>query len=252
MQSAPYFEKLGSKGEPLVMLHGWGQNLESLKPMAQLLSVNHRLILIDLPGFGKSSPPAMVWDSFQYADQVKEVLQSLDIKSFSVLGHSFGGKVAMSLAVRYPEMINKLILLAPSGLKRKRNTQAWAKFYAIKYLGRLVKKFDKLFRANWFETAFIPRFGSADYKQAKEMRAVLVKSVNEDFTPHLAKIHAPTLLMWGEEDQETPVEMAKRLQNQIRNAKLALFQHKGHYLFQECGSHLCAYHIRSFLRGENG
>lgn len=247
-----HYETLGTKGPHLVMLHGWGQNLESLKAMGQHLSQTSRVLLFDLPGFGKSLPPDGVWDSFQYAHALMQLLQSLDVKNFSVLGHSFGGKVAMSLAVAYPEQIDKLILLAPSGLKRKRTFAGWARFLAIKYAGRLVKYADKAFGTKWFETAFIPRFGSSDYKQAKEMRAVLVKSVNEDFTPHLAKIHAPTLLMWGEEDQETPKEMAERMQKEIRHCTLMCFPHKGHHPFQECGSHLCAYHIRSFLRGNNG
>ena len=86
------------------------------------------------------------------------------------------------------------------------------------------------------------------------MRAILVKSVNEDFAKQFEEkaIVAPTLILWGEQDQETPKDMAMRLHDMIASSKLYIFPHKDHYVFQECGSHLCAYYIRSFLRGSNG
>lgn len=252
MQSAPYLEKIGSSGPFLIMLHGWGQSLQALKPLAELLSASYQVILFDLPGFGKSAPPSDAWDSFQYAEYLMKTIQGLGIQRFSVLGHSFGGKVAMSLVVSFPTHVDSLILIAASGLKRKRTFINALRFYAIRALGKVVKRSDKLLGTNWFSTYFVERFGSKDYKQASQMRGVLVKSVNEDFTPHLAKIHVPTLLLWGELDQETPPDIAERLNRHIKRSTLHMFPNKDHYLFQECGAHLAAYYIRPFLKENHG
>lgn len=247
-----HFEKISHQGPPLVLLHGWGQNLESLRPVAQLLAPNYQVYLFDLPGFGKSPAPTSTWDSFQYADALRNQLQVLGVDTFSIVGHSFGGKVAMSLAVRYPDKVQNLVLLAPSGLKKKRSWLELSRFYAIRLLGKATKKWDTLFRTSLFESYFIPRFGSKDYKNAKEMRAILVKSVNEDFTPHLKQIEAKTLILWGEKDQETPVEIAMRLHKEIAASTLAIFPHKDHYLYNDLGSHLVAFYIRNFLRAHHG
>lgn len=240
-------EKLNATGFPLLMLHGWGQSLDSLKPLGSLLTCSSEIHLIDLPGFGLSPPPATTWSSFDYADRLIAYLDAHNIPQADFLGHSFGGKVAMSLAIRYPERIRRLILMAPSGIKRKRTPLGYCRFKSIQWLGKTLKGIDRLTGSHLFNTQFIPRFASADYRQSGEMCSILVRSVNETLEPILGTIKAPTFIFWGEQDQETPLEMAHRLHRLIPSSRLLLLPHKGHQLFQDVGSHLCAYHLIPFL-----
>ena len=240
-------EQISQKGFPLLMLHGWGQSSEALKSLGTLLSSKCQVHLADLPGFGRSSPPDEVWNSFQYAERFIKYLDEQNISQTDLLGHSFGGKVAMSLASRFPDRVRKLTLIAPSGLRRKRTWTEQCRYQAIRWSGKGIKAIDKLLRTNFFKQNFAPRFGSADYKQAGPMRSILVKSVNEDLSEHILMIKAPTLILWGEDDRETPLEMAKRLHRLISNSRLLVFPGKGHQLYHDAGSHLCAYHILPFL-----
>lgn len=252
MYSKAVYEKFGEKGPVIIGLHGWGQTLEALKPMAELLAENNQVYLFDLPGFGKAKAPPTTWDSFAYGEYILQTMQQLGIDTFSLFGHSFGGKVAMSIAASNPKKVRSLILLATSGLKKKHSLQQKIHFKSISAFRKLIKTADRLLKTNWFETFFIPRFASKDYKNAGNMRPVLVKSVTEDFTPHLKRICCPTLILWGDKDTETPVEMAYRLQQGIQHSKLLIFTHKDHYLFNQCGHHLCAYYMNPFLKEIHG
>lgn len=230
------------------MLHGWGQTLQSLKPMGELLSAGRAVHLIDLPGFGASPAPDSVWSSFDYAEQLVAYLNAHQIHRIDLLGHSFGGKIALSFAATYPERVRSLTLMGTSGLKRQRSFASACRMKAILWAGKVLKQVDLLFKTEHFKRWFIPRFGSVDYLKADPlMRKILVKSVNEDLTPHLSKIKAPTLLLWGEDDTETPVELAQRLKQSIPSSQLIIFPYKGHYLTHDVGSHLCTYHLLRFL-----
>lgn len=244
-------EIIGQNGFPLILLHGWGQNLTHMKPLAECLSHHSEVHLIDLPGFGHSTLPNGVWDSFQYADRIIAYMDEKQIKQADFLGHSFGGKVAFSLASRYPERVRHLVLLASSGLKRKRTWLQSSRLFAIRNGGKLLKGIDRLIKTDFFKTQFSARYGSTDYQQAGAMRPILVKSVNEDLEDILSTVKAPTLLLWGEQDSETPVEVAKRFQNQIKNSKLILFPGKDHHLHHEVSAHLCASYILPFLHADS-
>lgn len=238
--------ELKGNGPPLLMLHGWGQTHEALLPLGNLLVPVSQPYLFDLPGFGKSPIPNDVWNAFDYADHFIRYLDQQKIKRTSLLGHSFGGKISLCLASRYPERVDKLILLAPSGIPSKRTL----KRKVIRLAGKAIKTCDSLFGTSYFATQFSPRFGSADYKNAGAMRSILVRSVNEDLTPYLSKIQCPTLFLWGKKDLETPYEMGERYAALIPGARLVGFAHHDHYLAKDVGSHLCATHCIPFLRGD--
>ncbi len=240
-------KQIGHNGNHLLMLHGWGQSHQNLQQLGELLAPNHHIHLIDLPGFGLSPHPGDTWNTFQYAERLAQYLHEHNIDRCHILGHSFGGKVAMSFAIMYPHLTNRLILIAPSGLKRHRSLPDKLRMKAIQFFGKTLKSIDVLFKTALFQDHFAPKYGSVDYRNAGAMRAILVKSVNEDLSDKIATIKAPTLLLWGENDTETPPEIAIRLQMLIEGSKLILFPQKGHNLFHDCGSHLCASYIAPFL-----
>lgn len=238
------------KSRPLLCLHGWGQSHRNLEQLATLLTCESDPILFDLPGFGKSQAPASAWSAADYAKRLIQYMDEQEIRQTSILGHSFGGKIAMCAAINYPQRIHKLILLAPSGLLPKLSWKKKIRQMGIRLTAKAVKKIDQICQTTFFEDTFIPRFGSADYQSAKEMRAILVKSVNEDLFPLLHQIQCPTLLLWGEKDIDTPLEMGYRLHAAIPNAQIYTFPHHNHYLQKDVGAHLMASYIIAFLKGQ--
>ncbi len=245
---SPYHvEVLGHSGFPLCILHGWGQSMVQTKPLGELLASHSQVYLWDLPGFGKAPPPEEIWSSKDYASWLLSWMEKSGLEKIDLLGHSFGGKIALSFAAAYPEKVHRLILIGASGLKRKRSFPNKIKLFSLKMAAKGLKGFDYLSGGNIFQSWFVPRFASSDYRQAGPMRKILVKSVNEDLSNDIAAITTPTLLLWGEADTETPLETGVKMHHLIAGSQFYSFPAKGHYLFADCGAHLCASYIRPFL-----
>lgn len=228
------------------MLHGWGQSLESMRPLGDLLSRFHTVFLLDLPGFGKSSPPESDWDTVEYASCVLRFLDENNLKKVHLIGHSFGGRVGIRLASRYPDRIETLTLINSGGLKRTLKGRKLIRARSIGWLSRLTKYADQTFGTRLFQNWFVPRYGSSDYKNAGDLKNILVKTVSEDLTIDASKIPVATFLLWGELDEETPVEMGYRLKRLIPKCKLVVLPGKDHFPFIDEGAHLCAHYILLF------
>jgi pimeloyl-ACP methyl ester carboxylesterase len=242
--------RIGRVGvRPVLMLHGWGRSLDSLLPLAELLAEVADVHLIDLPGFGGSGMPDGVWGTKEYAEIIRRYLEGQNLTHVALLGHSFGGKVSIKFAEKYPERVERLILIDSSGLKPIKSFKKKLHFLMISVLRRCARLIEKYAGLEVYKNWFIPRFASADYLSAGPLKETFVKVVNEDLAASVAKISAPTLLLWGEEDTETPLEMAHRLKGLLRNASLVVLPGKGHYPFEGSGAHLCAHYIGSFLKG---
>ena len=94
----------------LVYLHGWGQNIKMMMPIAKPFIKKYSVLIVDLPGFGESDEPKETWSIYDYADCMNEMFEELNIKNPILIGHSFGGKVSLAYATKYKT--NKLVLLA--------------------------------------------------------------------------------------------------------------------------------------------
>lgn len=245
--SALHFVRLGKGGVPLVMLHGFGNTLENLRPLGELLSDGREVILIDLPGFGNSPPQESVVSAEDFAAVLKGFLDAEGIMQINLAGHSFGGKIAMMFSALYPERVRKEVLIASSGLKRKRKLLQYLRFQSIKTLGKSVKVFDRLSGKQLFSSWFAPKFGSSDYNLFPHVRNILVRSVNENVDDKIVRIKTPTLILFGGRDQETPPEMGQRLSRMIQGSKLVIYPTLGHKPFEDVGRHLMQKHIHQFL-----
>ncbi len=190
-------------GEPLLMLHGWGQSSLSFMGAASLLEEKYRTLVPDLPGFGFSEPPPEAWGSAEYARAIAGLPRSAGFESVNVLGHSFGGKVALALATAYPELVKRLVIVASPivqlplepGVRRRSR-----RFAMLRRAATLLPPLRERM-LSWGRE----RFGSADYKSAGVLRPTLVRVVNEDMRPLLASVQAPVLLIWGSLDTEVPL-----------------------------------------------
>jgi pimeloyl-ACP methyl ester carboxylesterase len=218
------FIQYGNKsGKNIVLLHGWGQNIEMMDPIGKRLQKDFYITIIDLPGFGKSSEPTYGYTVYDYFEIVDELLRKLKIKNPIMIGHSFGGRISIIYAAK--KGVEKLVLLA-SPFKRsvKKNT------FKIK----LLKFLKKVPVVKELESYMKTKIGSRDYRNATPiMRLILVNTVNEDLTEYLKQIELPTLLIWGDLDTEAPLEDAKYAETIMKDAGLIIYQGATHYAYLE-------------------
>jgi pimeloyl-ACP methyl ester carboxylesterase len=247
--------QLGSGDQTLLMMHGWGQNLRALQPMAELLADSPqerlrqrvKIHVLDLPGFGKSPPPPEDWNTTQYADRVLAYMDECGIERTDLLGHSFGGRVSMRLAHKYPDRVRSIVLINSGGLQRQRTFQQSLRSQWIKTMRSAFKvsPVNRQALLDWHSQ----KYGSRDYLNAGVLRGTMVKTVSEDVTEIVKQIKAPVLLLWGEADTETPVEMAHRYHRLFPNSQLITVPRRDHFIYQAEGAHLCAYYVQNFLAG---
>jgi pimeloyl-ACP methyl ester carboxylesterase len=240
--------KIGNSGYPIIMMHGWGQSLESLRALGELLAGSCQVYLVDLPGFGRSPLQADDWDTIQYAERIVAYMDAVGIAKADLLGHSFGGRVSIRLASRYPDRVRSVILVNSHGLRSHVTGKKKMRATIMKFMSNSLKKIDQIFKTQLFQNWFVPRYASVDYKNAGPLRKILVKTVNEDASDDASKITNPTFLLWGELDTETPVELGQRLNQLIQGSKLVVMPGKDHFPFLRGGEHLCARHILNFLQ----
>ncbi len=240
--------RLGSPNNPpLIILHGWRQSIQVMRPLGELLADQADVHLIDLPGFGGSAAPEETWGTADFAKAVLSYLDQSKLSSCDFLGHSFGGKTSMKIAATHPERVRSLILIGSSGIPGHPNFQRRLKIKAIRALRSVLRILQNKAGIKLYDQWFIPRFASPDYKTAGNLRNTFVKIVNEDLSAELASVTARALLIWGELDTETPPEMGQRISNLIQRSRFIVLDGKDHYPFIGAGASLCAYHIKQFL-----
>jgi pimeloyl-ACP methyl ester carboxylesterase len=224
---------LQGAGRPVVLLHGWGTSSQSLLGVAATLAEGFHVLAVDLPGFGWSDPPPVAWGSAEYAAHVEGLLDETAVGPAAVLGHSFGGRVAIRLAASRPERVTRLVLVASAGIRRARRPRDYVRLGVTKLLNGCLRlplagRLARPAAARWRE-----RVGSRDYKAAGRMRPTLVRLVNEDLAPLLPRVEAPTLLLWGDRDEEVGKAAVLTMAGMIRGARLRVFQGAGHFPFQD-------------------
>lgn len=211
------------KGKNVVLLHGWGQNISMMDPIGKRLEKDFYITNIDLPGFGNSSEPTYGYTIYDYYEVIDELLTKLKIDNPILIGHSFGGRIAIVYAAK--KKVDKLVLLS-SPFKRslKKNT--------LKV--KILKTLKKIPVLNELEAFMKTKIGSTDYKNATPMmRTILVNTVNEDLTEYLKQINAPTLLVWGSLDNDVSLEDAKYAESIMKDAGLIIYEGATHYAYLE-------------------
>ncbi len=233
------FYEVEGVGETVVLLHGWGGQAVSFKPVFDYLVSGYKAYALDLPGFGSSDLPPCPWGADDYALFVSAFFTKLGVSKASIIAHSFGGRIAIVLAAKHPEKVNKLILVDSAGIKPRRTLKyhvrvSIAKIGRLLFSRRLFGKYGEKVR-----DAISRLVGSKDYQDAGEMRGTFTKIVNEDLKPILPKIRASTLLVWGEKDTATPVSHAKIMEKEIGDAGLVVLQNAGHFSYLDSCPQFC-------------
>lgn len=239
------FSATGS-GADVVLMHGWGCDLSIWNGVYDHLEkAGFRVTSLDFPGFGESVEPSVPWGMEEYAAWFEKFLATRGIEDPVLIGHSFGGRVALIHASRKP--VGKVVLVDAAGVKPRRSAGYYMKvlsFKAFKCLAPIVlgkRKATELIEARRAKA------GSADYNAASPtMRGTLSRVVNEDLRRFMPSISAPTLLVWGEKDTATPLKDAKTMERLISDAGLVVFPGAGHYSFLERPAQFAAI-LDSFL-----
>jgi len=188
------------QGHDVVCLHGWDQNISMFAPTQRFLSPWFRVTVLDLPSFGESSHPDEPWGVEEYTLNLKVFCDRLGIVDPILIAHSFGARLAILYAAQYP--VKRLILTGAAGLKPRRGPDYYAKIFTYK----AAKQLFKLKMLEPYKDKLSKTFGSADYKNADGVkRQSFVKIVNSDLKRYLKHIPVPTLLVWGDKDDATPL-----------------------------------------------
>lgn len=226
------YTRYGRGQKDVVFLHGWGGSKKSFAALSDALSSSYNVTLLDFYGFGDtaaSEKPLFVRD---YADAVIEILDKENIEKATFVGHSFGGRVALVLGSEYKERVDKLVLIDAAGVPPRRGLRYKIRVFLHKFLVKLGFKGLK---------------GSSDYAALTDTERQTFKNiVNEDLTPCLPKISAPTLILWGKDDKDTPLYMAEILKENIANSGLTVLE-GGHFAYLS-SHHTVLNALKYFLR----
>ncbi len=217
-----YIQYGNDKGKDIVLLHGWGQNIEMMKPLGDLLADNYHITIIDLPGFGKSKEPATILDVGDYTEIVHDLLKSLKVVKPTLIGHSFGGRISIRYGASYD--VEKLVLCGAPCVKTKKELTLKEKML------KSVKKLPGMEKLADIAKNYI---GSTDYKNASPMmRDILVKVVGEDLSEYAKKIKVPVILIWGEYDEAVPLEEGRMLEKLLSDGAMIVLPGT-HYAYLE-------------------
>ena len=205
------------EGKTFLILHGWGSDSSKWQKVGELLSKRgFKVIIPDLPGFGNSQTPNFVFTVEDYSNFVKKFVDLLNIKKFYLLGHSFGGAVALMYSLKFPEEIEKLFLVGAACVRKKS--------FKVKLLNFL-SKFFKL-KSLFFRKIF---YRKTDYLSVSGiMKEIYLKLIEKDLTDFFDKVSVSTTIIWGKKDKITPLKNAYLMNSKILNSKLEIIPESDH------------------------
>lgn len=204
------------EGKCLVFLHGWGGEIASFRTIADRLAPRFRVIIPDMYGFGGTPHPSYPLTLDDYAEGVRDLICKCGAEDVVLVGHSFGGRVAMRIAAKDP-IVAGIVLIDSAGVPPRRGLSYYLKVVAYKIGKKLHLK-------------HLPK-GSVDYAALSSvMKKTFVNVVNESNLTDARRITIPTLLIWGREDKDTPLYMCKKLKKSIRDSEVILLE-GGHFAY---------------------
>jgi pimeloyl-ACP methyl ester carboxylesterase len=208
--------------DPIVFLHGWGANSETWGGVSRFFETITDCVFVDF-----DCDPKTVMTLDEYADTAERIIAPLlkggnteisergsnmgDFK-INIVAHSFGARIAVLLAARHPEWIGRMVLTGAAGLRPRFSLRRWMRI--------------KLYK--WFKLGK----GSTDYRRlSPEGKRTFSNIIGRDLAPEIARVTAPTLLLWGKCDKSTPIYMGKRWTKLCGSAILKTYPRAGHFAF---------------------
>ncbi len=225
----------------VLILHGWGSSLENWIPVKNLLeNQGYKVFVPDLPGFGETPKPEKPWSIDDYVEWIKRFCEKQkqvhgkSIEPFFLIGHSFGGGIAVKFTIKYPQKISRLVLIAPAIVRQKRIKQYI--YFLLSKIGKLIFSLPILSFLQPVIRKILYRFlGVADYyklyiQKELNMKETFKKVIKEDLQKFLPQIKTRTFIIWGDKDKVTPLSDAYVIQKRIQNSHLKIIPEGGHSL----------------------
>ncbi len=223
-----YYEAHG-KGRLVLLLHGWGDSAAGLKTLQAALAKKYKVIALDLPGFGGSQPPPEAWGLDSYAYFVAHFLDKIAAKKLvAIVGHSNGGAIAIRGMARGWLSADKLVLLASAGIRGEYKGRVKALRLVTKAGKALTAPLPKSIKQHLRKKVYTT-VGS-DMLVAEHLQETFKKIVADDVRADAAHLALPTLLIYGDADDATPVAYGKLLQEAIQGSKLEVVPGAGHFV----------------------
>lgn len=219
-------------GLPILMIHGWKDSLETFNDLETELKNDYKIIRLDLPGFGGSQTPREPWGASEYADFVSKALIKLEeTEIYAVVVHSMGARIMLNALGRRAVNTEKLIVIAGAGIPQKNGVKHHS-FNALAKGGKVVssvlpKSQQEKLRAKLYTAA------NSDYLGAGELEETFKKLVAEDSRRYAPDVHAETLLIYSNNDKQTPPAVGEEFNDLIPNSELVMVGNLGHNIHKE-------------------
>lgn len=215
------------------MIHGWGANIDLLQPLALLVSRRgYQCFMFDLPGFGQSAEPAAAFTIFDYAAFCLAYLNHHNLPSAHYFGHSLGGRIGLIVGAEHADRVEKMALSNSAGIKVAPPLYSRARLKLYQQIRDGLAAAGAKSLSEQLRSAYGRRYGSADFLNASPiMRETLINVVNKDLLATARRVAVPTILIWGDDDQDTPLWMGRKLEAAIPDAALIVHEKAGHYAY---------------------
>ena len=226
-------ERVVGSGKPMLLVHGWGAHIDLLQPLVSRLGrYDYQLYMFDLPGFGESAEPAAPLSIFDYARFCRDYLDYHGLARVHYFGHSLGGRIGLALGSAYSHRIEKMVLSNSAGIKIQPPLHSRLRLQCYKSVRGGLRRAGAGALAARLAERYNQRYGAPDFQQASAvMRQTLGKVVDQDLLEYAGRVSVPTLLVWGDQDQETPLWMGRKLEAIMPDAALVVYEGAGHYAY---------------------
>lgn len=221
-----YSKEIPNSKYTLIFLHGWRSEGRVWQEVMQEL--NYTCYAIDLPGFGKSQLPATPFTLDKFSEVIREFISKLQLQNIILIGHSNGGAISIKSIVTNKFPVSKLVLVDSAGIRENSFEKS-----AKKITASILKPIFKIPFLKPVRDRIYIAMGSEDYVAEPQLKETYINMISEDLSAELKKIDIPTLLIWGEKDEATPLSDGEFMKNTIPNSKIVVIPDGNHFAFQK-------------------
>jgi len=228
-----YYEKYGNSKNVIIILPGWGDTRKTFNYLIDLLKDYYTIYILDYPGFGNSKFPNKNLTIYDYSDLIYEWINYLNLDDPILIGHSFGSRIIITLTGYYNYKFSNIIIIDGAGIKPKKTLKSKIRSTTYKFLKKLKIFLPKKLQIKYLNYLF-NYFASTDYKNLDgKMRKTFKNVVNEDLTFYLKDIKSKVLLIWGENDIDTPVRDCMIMHENIEASEYVILKNLTHFSYLE-------------------
>ena len=225
-----YYEIYGNSDNSILILPGWGNTRETFTNIINLLKDKYKIYILDYPFFGNSPTLNKELSIYDYSELIYNFIKDNSIINPIIIAHSFGGRISSILISKYKLKVNKLILIDVAGIKRF-NIKIFFKTKIYKLLRKLTILLPKNIRFR-IRNKLLKIFSSNDYLNVPSiMKKTFQNIIKEDLRKYYKSINTETLIIWGDNDLDTPLKDGLYLKRIIKNSEIIIYKNANHFSY---------------------